>query len=255
MLVRGHPLDRRAREADQRHVVVVQRQARGVELVPEGRASGAGAKLVVGPVHDVVGQELRAAVEELLERLLPVLGVEHVLLLDRDPGKLAPLLRRLAAELGMLGLELRDLLARRLPLLPGANPVLSHSCLLRLPVGRVDRVRRRKSSASPRLAARLAKPCRFSCLGRVLSGATVRALRPGPSPQLTIRSGWIRISGVGRAIASPRPRTSIPRGRQGSVLASSSITIAARPAPAPARNFFLRSGSAPPTSILSRAAL
>jgi len=29
-------------------------------------------------------------------------------------------------------------------------------------------------------------------------------------PQLTMRSGWIRISGVGSAIASARPRTSIP---------------------------------------------
>src|SRR3954463_9383405 len=92
-------------------------QARGVELVAESRASGAGAKLVVGPVHDVVGQELRAAVEELLERLLPGLSVAHVLPLDRAQGKLAPLLRPLAADLGMLGLELRALLARRLPLL------------------------------------------------------------------------------------------------------------------------------------------
>src|SRR5690349_17987969 len=47
---------------------------------------------------------------------------------------------------------------------------------------------------------------------------TVRALRPAPSPQLTIRSGWIRISGVGSAIASAQPRTSTPRGLHGSVL-------------------------------------
>jgi hypothetical protein len=85
--------------------------------------------------------------------------------------------------------------------------------------------------------------------------ATVRALRPDSSPQLTIRSGWTRISGVGSAIASPRPRISIPRGRHGSVLARSSITIAARPVRATSRNFLVRSSSWPPTSIVSRAAL
>ena len=60
-------------------------------------------------------------------------------------------------------------------------------------------------------------------------------------PQLTIRSGWIRIMGVGSAIASPRPRTSIPRGRHGSSLSRSSTTIAARPLRATSRNFLVRS--------------
>ena len=73
--------------------------------------------------------------------------------------------------------------------------------------------------------------------------ATVRALRARSRPQLTIRSGWIRISGVGSAIASPRPRTSIPRGCHGSVLARSSITIAARPVLATSWNFLVRSSS------------
>ena len=72
---------------------------------------------------------------------------------------------------------------------------------------------------------------------------TVRALRACSSPQLTIRSGWIRSSGVGSAIASPRPRTSIPRGCHGSVPARSSITIAARPLRATSRNFFVASSS------------
>ena len=43
LLVGGEPIDRRAREADQRHVAVVQMHARGVELIPQVRASGAGA--------------------------------------------------------------------------------------------------------------------------------------------------------------------------------------------------------------------
>jgi hypothetical protein len=50
-------------------------------------------------------------------------------------------------------------------------------------------------------------------------------------------------------------RDSIPRGRHGSVLARSSITIAARPVRATSRNLFDRSSSLPPTSIVSRAAL
>ena len=102
--------------------------ARGVELIPEVRAPGAGADLVVGPEHDVVGEQLRAPVEELGERLLPVLGVELVLLLHRDPGKLTPLLGHLLAELGVLGLELRELVASRLPFLAGSDLVVGHRC-------------------------------------------------------------------------------------------------------------------------------
>src|SRR5205085_1211478 len=90
-LVGDEPIDRRAREADQRHVALVQMHTRGVELIPQVRTPGAGAELVIGPVHDVVGEQLRAPVKELCERLLPVLGVELVLLLHRNPGKLTPL--------------------------------------------------------------------------------------------------------------------------------------------------------------------
>src|SRR2546423_1900219 len=127
LLVRVQPLDRRPREAHQRHVVQAQGRARRVELVPEGRTSGAGARLVVGPVHDDVAQELRAALEELLERLPPLLGLELVLLLYRDPRKLAALLLGPASQLGVLGLELRELVASSLPVLPGSYLVLGHS--------------------------------------------------------------------------------------------------------------------------------
>lgn len=59
---------------------------------------------------------------------------------------------------------------------------------------------------------------------------TARERRPRPSiPHETIRRGCIRISARGASTASARPRTSMPRGRQGSVLTRSSITIAARP--------------------------
>ena len=112
---------------------MIQVHARGVELVPEARAAWTGAHLEVGAEHDVVGEELRAAVEELGEGLLPLVGVELVCLVYRDPGKLAPLLRGLPAELGVLGLEPRQLVASGLPLLTSSDFVLSHRVVL--PVG------------------------------------------------------------------------------------------------------------------------
>src|SRR5438477_10057947 len=99
---------------------------RGAELIAQVRTAGAGANLVLGPEHDVVGEELRAAVKQLGERLLSVLGVEYVLLLHPNPGKPAALLSHLLAELRMLGLELRELIACRLPFLAGTNAVVGH---------------------------------------------------------------------------------------------------------------------------------
>src|SRR5437867_13418774 len=100
--------------------------ARGVELIAQVGTPGAGAELVIGPEHDVVGEELRPPVEELGERLLPVLGVELVLLLHRNPRKLTTLLGHPLAEFGVLGLELRKFIASRLPFLPGSDLVLGH---------------------------------------------------------------------------------------------------------------------------------
>src|SRR5437899_2156916 len=100
--------------------------ARGVELVAQVRTPRAGAELVIGPEHDVVGEELRAPVEELGECPLPILGVELVLLLHGDPGKLTSLLGHPLAELGVLGLELRKFIASRLPFLAGSGLVRGH---------------------------------------------------------------------------------------------------------------------------------
>src|SRR5256885_15898114 len=100
--------------------------ARTVDLIAQVRASRAGAKLVIRPEHDVVGEQLRAPVEKLGERLLPVLGVELVLLLHPDPGKLAALFGHLLAELRVLGLELRELISSSLPFLAASNFVVLH---------------------------------------------------------------------------------------------------------------------------------
>jgi hypothetical protein len=82
-----------------------------------------------GPEHDVVGQKLRAALEQVLEALLAVLGVESVVLVDRNPRKLEPLPADLLVALRLLGLDLRELLARRLPFLTDSSPVLGHHLL------------------------------------------------------------------------------------------------------------------------------
>src|ERR1700693_1521369 len=104
--------------------------ARGVELIPQARTTGAGAELVIRAEHDVVGEQLRAPVEQLGECLLPVLGVEFVLLLPGNPGKLTALLGHLLAELRVLGLELRKRIASRLPCLAGSDLEFGHRYLL-----------------------------------------------------------------------------------------------------------------------------
>jgi hypothetical protein len=96
------------------------------EPVGEIRATGASSDLKVRAEHDVVGEKLRAAFEQLGELLLAVLGVERVFLLHRYPGKLTPLPRDFPVALSVLRLELRELVACRLPFLAGSDPVFWH---------------------------------------------------------------------------------------------------------------------------------
>jgi hypothetical protein len=77
---------------------VVQVWESGIEVVCEARAPRAGG-FVGRAEHQVVDEELRPPLEQLGERLVPFLGAEGVLLLDRDPGQLLSLLRQLLVEL------------------------------------------------------------------------------------------------------------------------------------------------------------
>jgi hypothetical protein len=61
----------------------------------------------------VVDQQLRAAVEQLGERLRTFLGVETVLLLDPNPGQLAPLAGELVTQARVFLLACEQLLAFR----------------------------------------------------------------------------------------------------------------------------------------------
>src|SRR5207245_8085198 len=110
---------------------VVQGDERAVEPVAQAGAAGAGAEGVVGAEHDVVGEQLRAPVEELGEGLLAVLGVELVFLLDHDPGEIETLALDLLVSLRLLGLELGHLVPGRLPLLARSDLVLRHLISLR----------------------------------------------------------------------------------------------------------------------------
>jgi hypothetical protein len=90
---------------------------------------GAGG-LVARPEHEVVDEQLGAAVEELRQGLRAVVGVEAVLLLDPQPRQLAALPGQLVAHPGVLLLALQQLLAGSRPLLATHDLVLGHHALL-----------------------------------------------------------------------------------------------------------------------------
>ena len=135
----AHPLpvgeqlrERRARGADQGHVPGLQVGYLRAEGVRDRGADGT-AGLVRGAEHEVVDEQLRATVEEVGERLRAVLGLEPVVLLDRHPGELPPLLRELVTAMGELLLLREELFARRVEFLLRADLVLGHrlpSCVL-----------------------------------------------------------------------------------------------------------------------------
>ena len=106
---------------------MVKVRERAVELVSEVRAPRARTAFVVWPVHDVVGEQLRAAVKQLRQRPLAVLGVELVLLLHRNPGELTTLLGHLLTKFRVLGLELRKLVASSLPFLARSGLLVGHA--------------------------------------------------------------------------------------------------------------------------------
>ena len=96
-----------------------------VEAVGRRRA-GRTSALVIRAEHEVVDHQLRAAVEQLRQRSSPVCGLEHVLLLDRHPGKVPTLPGKLIPESCELLLALEQLRARREPLLACADAMTRH---------------------------------------------------------------------------------------------------------------------------------
>jgi hypothetical protein len=74
----------------------------------------------------VVHHQLRPAVEEPGQRPGTVVGVEHVLLADRNPGQLAALARQLVAHPGVLLLAPQQLVPGGLPVGAADNLVVRH---------------------------------------------------------------------------------------------------------------------------------
>jgi len=80
-------------------------------------------------MHEVVDDQLRASVEELGKGPRAFVGLEAVLLLDRDPGQLLSLSSELVTAAGQLLLALQQRLAGLQPLLAAASshPLAVHS--------------------------------------------------------------------------------------------------------------------------------
>src|SRR6266702_4291309 len=76
--------------------------------------------------HEVVDEQLRATVEEVDQRLRPVVGLEAVVLLDRDPGQRLPPAGELVAPAGELLLLSQELGPRSEPLLARAYGMVRH---------------------------------------------------------------------------------------------------------------------------------
>jgi hypothetical protein len=77
------------------------RQVDGEAVEPIGdHRTGRTVRRIVGPEHEVIDEELRAAAEEVLERGVPF--VEPVCLVDSDPRQLLAPTRHLVAETSQL---------------------------------------------------------------------------------------------------------------------------------------------------------
>src|SRR5262249_39361782 len=118
------------RLGNQGYAMTVEVREDAVEVVGDERASGATRVLLVDavpePEHEVIDEQLRAAVEEVRERFRPFVGLERVLLLDRDPRKLPAPAGELVASARMLFLRGEQLRTRRQPLLSRSHCVVEH---------------------------------------------------------------------------------------------------------------------------------
>src|SRR5262249_46195074 len=136
---------------------MVQVDERAVEPVGQASTAGAGAEGVIRAEHDVVGEQLGAAVEQLPEGLLAAPGVELILLVDPDPGEIQTPRLDLLVSLRLLSLEPCKLLPGRPPFPAGSDLVLGHGASsgqttpMRLPVrAKLITARRARSATGPR---------------------------------------------------------------------------------------------------------
>src|SRR5688572_3224032 len=97
--------------------MVLEVDGEAVEPVRD-RGAGRTARLVVGPEHEVVDEELRAPSEQICQRGAPFIRLESVLLVDPNP-------RQLLTSPCQLVAAPRQLLFRLEQFLPACKPFLS----------------------------------------------------------------------------------------------------------------------------------
>ena len=113
------------RHEEHRHVVRIQVRDEAIDAVRDRRVDRA-AGLVARAEHEVVDDQLTSAIEELGKRARAVVGVEPVVLLDRNPRQLASLASQLVAQPRVLLLADEQLLTGDCPLLSRSDPVVCH---------------------------------------------------------------------------------------------------------------------------------
>src|SRR6185437_2572324 len=102
-----------------------------VEAVSDRRAGGA-ARLVVRSEHEMVDKELRAAAEQVGQRLAPLFRVEAIRLVESDPGQRLALAGDLVAAPRQLLLGLEQVEASLEPFIAGSGDVGRHCLSLHL---------------------------------------------------------------------------------------------------------------------------
>ena len=108
--------------------VIDESDERPVDVVGVKRAADA-TLLPVGAEHEVVDDELAPALEEILERLLPVGTLEDIGLLDLHPGQSAALPAQFVLEPGEMLLLLQEFLAGDDPFFARDDGVIDHVTL------------------------------------------------------------------------------------------------------------------------------
>src|SRR5207247_111305 len=126
-LVRLQLRERRPRDRRKRDVVIRQVDDGAVEAIRDRRTRRT-PRLIVGPEHEVIDEELRAPPEEVGQRGAALVGIELVLLVDPDPRQLLPAPRQLVAAVRQLFLRLEQLEPGSKPLFTCPRLMLRHRC-------------------------------------------------------------------------------------------------------------------------------
>src|SRR5262245_9155547 len=117
--------ERGAGDGPEHHIVVGEVHREAVEAVRDRRA-GRAAGAVIGSEHEMIDEQLRAALEQIGQGGAAFVGVETIFLVDLHPGQFLAAARQLVAAAGQVLLGLEQVEALCAPLFAGSNPVGRH---------------------------------------------------------------------------------------------------------------------------------